>query len=162
MSPQAVRGWLDGAGVPRRGHQGRTSSADSADVVALYRRGWSGPHIAARSGCSTATVYRRLEAAGVARRRPRPAVDRPGLLEALDAGLSAPDIAARFDVSVSAVCRALAREGLRTLSQTKRRQAAEHYATLLTLAEGSGGADGATVERLRRRVRPRPGRPGSD
>jgi transposase len=104
-------------------------------------------------------VYRRLEAAGVARRRPSPAVDRPSLLVALDAGLSAPDIAARFDVSVSAVCRALAREGLRTLSQTKRCQAAEHVATLLTLAEASPCADGATVERLRRRLRPRRDRP---
>ncbi len=162
VSPQAVRGWLDAAGVPRRGHQGRTSSANSADMVALYGRGWSGPRIATRFGCSTATVYRRLEAAGVARRGPRPAVDRPGLIEALDAGLSAPDIAARFEVSVSAVCRALTREGLSTLSQTKRRQAAEHYATLLTLAEGSGGADGATVERLRQRVRSSPDRPVSD
>ncbi len=162
VSPQAVRAWLDAAGVPRRGHEGRTSPANSAHAVALYARGWSGPRIATRSGCSTATVYRRLEAAGVARRGPRPAVDRPGLIEALDAGLSAPDIAARFEVSVSAVCRALTREGLFTLSQTKRRQAAEHYATLLTLAEGSGGADGATVERLRRRVRSSPGRPGCD
>ena len=67
VSPKAVRGWLDGVGVPRRGH-GETSSANSADVVALYGRGWSGPHIATRSGCSTATVYPRLEAAGVARR----------------------------------------------------------------------------------------------
>ncbi len=65
----------------------------------------------------------------------------------MDAGLSAPDIAAGFEVSVSAVCRALT--GLSALSQTKPRQAAEHYATLLTLAQGSGGADGATVERLR-------------
>ena len=162
VSPQAVRGSLDGAGVPRRGHEARTSSANSADMVALYSRGWSGPPIATRSCCSTATVYRRLEAAGVARRGPRPVVDRPGLIEALDAGLSAPDIAVRFGVSVSAVCRALAREGLSTLSQTKRRQAAEHYATLLTLAEASGGADGATVEGLRRRVRSSPGRPGSE
>jgi transposase len=131
-------------------------------VVALYGRGWSGPRIATRSGCSTATVYRRLEAAGVAGRGPGPAVDRPGLIEALDAGLSGPDIAARFKVSVSAVCRALTPEGLLTLSQTKRRQAGEHYATLLTLAEGSGSADGATVERLRRRVRSSPARPGSD
>lgn len=103
VSPQAVRGWLDGAGVPRRGHERRTSSANSADVVALYNRGWSGPRIATRFGCSTATVYRGLEAAGVVRRGPRPAVDRPGLIEALDAGLSAPDIASRFKVSVSAV-----------------------------------------------------------
>jgi hypothetical protein len=77
---------------------------------------------------------------------------------ALDAGLSAPEIAARFEVSVSAVCRALAREGLRTLWQTKRCQAAEHYATLLTLAEGSQSADGATVEWLRRGFRPGPDR----
>ena len=103
-------------------------------MVALYGRGWSGPRIATRSGCSTATVYRRLETAGVARRGPRPAVERAGLIAALDAGLSAPAIAARFGVSVSAVCRALAREGLSTLSQTKRRQAAERYANLLTLA----------------------------
>jgi hypothetical protein len=66
---------------------------------------------------------------------------------------------ARFEVSVSAVSRALAREGLRTLSQTERCQAAEHCATLLTLAEASQCADGATVERLRRRLQPRRDRP---
>ncbi len=95
----------------------------------------------------------------MARRRLSPAVDRPRLLAALDAGLSAPDIAARFEVSVSAVCRALGREGLRTPSQTKRCQAAEHGATLLTLAEASQCADGTSVERLRRRLRPRADRP---
>jgi transposase len=161
VSTQAVRGWLDAAGVPRRGPAAPTPSASSDGVVALYHQGWSGPRIAARLGCSTATVYRRLEAAGVARRRPRPSVDRPALLEALDAGLPAPDIAARLEVSVSAVCRALTREGLRTLSQTKRRQAAQHYASLLMVAEGSPCADGATVERLRRLVRPGPERPVS-
>ena len=159
VSPQAVWGWLDAAGVPRRGPAGPTPSANSEDVVALYHGGWSGPHIAARFGCSTATVYRRLEAAGVARRRPRPSVDRPALLDALDAGLSAPEIAARLKVSVSAVCRALAREGLRTLSQTKRRRAARHYETLLRAAEGSQCANGTTVERLRMRIRRSPDRP---
>ncbi|MFN2504171.1 MAG: helix-turn-helix domain-containing protein [Acidimicrobiales bacterium] len=125
VSPQAVSGWLDAAGVPRRGPAPATPPASSDAMAALYHQGWSGPRIAARFGCSTATVYRRLEAAGVSRRRPSPAVDRPSLREALDADLSAPDIAARFEVSVSAVCRA------------------------------SPCADGATVERLRRRLRPR-------
>ena len=159
MSPQAVSGWLDAAGVPRRGPAPPTPPASSEAMAALYDQGWSGPRIATRFGCSTATVYRRLEAAGISRRRPSPAVDRPSLLEALDAGLSAPDMAARFEVSVSAVCRALAREGLRTLSETKRCQAAEQCATLLTLAEASPCADGATVERLRRRLRPSRDRP---
>ncbi len=66
-------------------------------MVALYHQGWSGPHIAARFACSTATVYRRLEAAGVVRCRPRPSVERPALLDALDAGLSDPEIAARLE-----------------------------------------------------------------
>ena len=161
VSPQAVRGWLDAAGVRRRGPAGPTPSPSSDDVVALYHQGWSGPHIAARFACSAATVYRRLEAAGVVRRRPRPSVVRPALLDALDAELSAPEIATRLEVSVSAVCRALAREGLRTLSQTKRRQAAQHYATLLRAADGSQCADGATVERLRRGLRPGPDSPVS-
>ena len=98
----------------------------------------------------------------MARRGPSRAVERTGLIEALDAGMSAPDIAARFGVSVSAVCRALTRDGLSTLSQIRRRQAAERYATLLTLAEGSPGADGAIVEQLRQPLRSSPGRPGSD
>ena len=63
-----MRGWLDGAGVRGRGHEGPTSPANSADVVALYGRGWSGLRVATRSACSKAAVYRRLEAAGVARR----------------------------------------------------------------------------------------------
>ena len=82
----------------------------------------------------------------MARRRPRPSVDGPALLEALGAGLSAPDIAARLEVSGSASCTALTREGLRTLSQTKRRQAAQHDVSLLQVAEGSPCADRATVE----------------
>ena len=159
--PQAVTGWLDAAGVPRRGPAPPTPPASSDAMAALYHQGWSGPCIATRFGCSTATVYRRLEAVGSSP-SPSPAVDRPSLLEALDTDMPAPDIAACFKVSVSAVCRALTREGLLTLPQTKRRQAAEHYVTVLRLPEGSGSADGATVERLRRRVRSSPGRPGSD
>lgn len=71
---------------------------------------------------------------------------------ALDAGLSAPDMAARFEVSVSAVCRALAREGLETPTQAARRRAREHHAVHLELAEQSATADAATVAWLRRRV----------
>ena len=80
---------------------------------------------------------------------------RPELLEGIDAGLSATEMAARFDVSVSAVCRALAREGLETPTQAARRRAREHNVVLLEIAERSGTADPATTEWLRRRVRAR-------
>jgi AraC-like DNA-binding protein len=75
-------------------------------------------------------------------------------MEALDAGLSAPEIARRAGVSVSAVCRALGREGLHTPRQASRRRARERYALLLQLAERSDAADAATVALLRRRVEP--------
>lgn len=81
---------------------------------------------------------------------------RPELLDALDAGLSAPEMAIHFDVSVSAVCRVLAREGLGTPSQAARRRARDRYAVLLEIAERSGTADAATMAWLRRRVGARP------
>lgn len=65
-------------------------------------------------------------------------------------------MAARFAVSVSAVCRALAREALETRTQAARRRAREHDAVLLEIAEGSGAADAATTEWLRRRAGARP------
>jgi hypothetical protein len=45
-------------------------------------------------GCSPSTIDRRLDAAGVSRRPGSPRSSRQDLIEALDLGLSAPDIAA--------------------------------------------------------------------
>jgi hypothetical protein len=68
-------------------------------------------------GSAPSTIYRRLEGVGEPRRSATPWVSRQDLIEALDQGLSAPDIAAALGVIVSCVCRALAREQRMTTSQ---------------------------------------------
>jgi transposase-like protein len=122
VSPQAVHGWLRAAGIQRRPSGAPAPPWDSADLVELYRQGWSGLRIARHFGCSTITVYERLERAGVPRRRGTPWIGRPELVEGLSKGLTAPQIAAAHSISVSCVCRALAREGLATASQAARRR----------------------------------------
>jgi transposase len=122
VSPQAVHGWLTAAGIPRHPPGTAPALAPGDDVVGLYQAGWSAPAIAEQLGCSAATVYRRLDAAGIARRRVNPRLTRHQLNDALDHGLSAPAMAARFGVSVACVCRALAREGLMTASQAAKQQ----------------------------------------
>lgn len=155
VTPQAVREWLIAAGIPRRPGGAPTPTVESGRLVELYSQGLSGPEVAARLGCSSATVYRRLAAAGIARRT-GPAVDRQQLIEALAAGLSGPEIADTFGVSIAAVVRALHREGLETATQAARRRAGSHYAALLERAETLGTADVVTIEWLRHRVAPGP------
>jgi AraC-like DNA-binding protein len=120
VSRRAVHGWLVAAGIERR--PAGAIACDGDDLVGLYRAGWSGPAIAVQLGCSPSTVYRRLDAAGVRRRPAGAGVSRQDLIEALDRGLSAPDIAAALGVSVSCVCRALAREQLMTATQAARQR----------------------------------------
>jgi transposase len=86
----------------------------------LYVAGWSAPAIAERLRCSPSTNYRRLDAAGVARRTVEPSIGQPELIDALEAGMAAPAIAARAGVSVSCACRALDREQLMTRTQATR------------------------------------------
>ncbi len=161
VTRQAVWRWLTSAGIPPRPAPPRPAG-DVEAVAELYDQGLSGLQIADRLGCSSATVYRRLDEAGINRRTRPPAVERAALLEALDAGFSAPDMAAAFGVSVAAVCRALTREGLQTASQATRRRAGDRYAVLLDIAESSDSAPLPTVAWLRRRVAPRPQhRPGT-
>src|SRR5918993_4492537 len=69
--------------------------------MALYQARWSAPAIADRHGCSPSTIDQRLNVAGVARRPVSPRVSRPDLIEALDRGLPAPEIAAALGVSLS-------------------------------------------------------------
>jgi hypothetical protein len=84
-------------------------------------------------GCSSSTIYRRLAAAGIARRPARRALRRQDLIAGLERGWSAPEIAAAHAVSVSCVCRALARENLLTAAQAKKQQMrlrySEYYAS---------------------------------
>jgi transposase len=135
VSPQAVQGWLITAKVARR-HPGASGpSLNIATLASEYENGRTGPELAAQFGCSTATVYRRLEAFGTSRRDTRSVLDRETLTEALASGCTAPEIAATAGVSVSAACRALAREQLLTESQTARREAAIGYGRLLRKAE---------------------------
>jgi len=138
VSAQAVRGWLVAAGIDRRVAGGPVAPLDDDVFAARYRQGRSGGELAREFGCSSATVYRRLEAAGVPRRPPMVAIDRATLLDGLAAGSSAPAMAAAAGVSVSAVCRALAREHLHTASQLARLDAVEHRRSLLARA-GHGG-----------------------
>lgn len=123
-----MRGWLLDAGVPLRrpGAPAPTWTAD--DLVARYQAGDSALQVADDVGCSTASVYRALEAAGIARRRVEPAIGRDALIDGLDRGLSAPAIAAEQAVSVACVCRALAREGLATATQTARQRSRRRLA----------------------------------
>lgn len=128
VSPQAVRGWLLDAGIPlrRAGAPAPTWTAD--DLVAQYQAGDSALQIADDVGCSTASVYRALDAAGITRRRVEPAIGRDALIDGLDRGLTAPEIAAEHAVSVACVCRALTREGLATARQTARHRSRRRLA----------------------------------
>ncbi len=119
VSAQTVRRWLIAGGIERR-PPGAPPAAGHEDPVPLYVAGCSAPAIAERLGCSPSTIYRRLDAAGVARRTVKPSVSRHELIEALEAGMAAPAIAARLGVSVSCGCRALAREQLMTRTQATR------------------------------------------
>jgi hypothetical protein len=110
VSTQTVRRWLIHAGIDRRRSAPGPAQGAPEECVGLYQAGWSAPDIAYHLGCSSATVYRRLDAAGTARRQPTPRVSRVELVAGLERGLSAPAIAASLDVSTSCVCRALARE----------------------------------------------------
>jgi hypothetical protein len=73
-------------------------------------------------GCSSSSIYRRLAAAGIARRPARRALSREDLIAGLERGWSAPEIAAAHAVSVSCVCRALDREHLVTAAQAMKQQ----------------------------------------
>jgi transposase len=140
VSAQAVHRWLVAAGIDRR-PPGGSPAAGGDDPVALYMAGWSAPALAERLGCSPSTIYRRPDAAGVARRTVAPSISRRELIEALEAGMSPPEIAAMHGVSVSCVCRALDREQLMTSTQaTRQRRRRLHpqlYADVLPAANVS-------------------------
>jgi transposase len=143
VSAQSVRRWLLDARIDRRRPGAAPAECTEDECVELYRAGWSAPDIAFRLGCSSASVYRYLDAAGVSRRRVGPRISRGELVAALDHGLSAPAIAAAFGVSVSCVCRALTRERVMTASQAARQRRALRYAALDDTDDGgtvSGGA----------------------
>lgn len=139
VSAQSVRRWLLDAGVERRRPGAAPAECTEGECVELYQAGWSAPDIADHLGCSSASVYRCLDAAGVSRRRVTPRISSHELVAALDQGLSAPAMAAVFGVSVSCVCRALAREGLMTASQAARQRRA------LRCAAMDGTDDGTDV-----------------
>jgi hypothetical protein len=68
VSTQTVRSWLIHAGIDRRRSAPEPAPAPHNERVEQYQADWSAPDIAYHLGCSSATVYRRLEAAGAARR----------------------------------------------------------------------------------------------
>jgi transposase len=128
VSAQAMHRWLVAAGINRR--PSSPPAGRGEDPIVLYRAGLSAPAIAEQLGCSPSTVYRRLDAVGVARRSVTPRIRRQQLIDALDAGMSAPAIAATYGVSVSCVCRALAREQLMTNRQAARQRRRLRYPEL--------------------------------
>jgi len=76
VTTRAVRGWLVAADIDRTPGGVDRVDCDGGELVALYGAGWSAPAIADHVGCSPSTVYRRLDAAGIARRPARPALSR--------------------------------------------------------------------------------------
>jgi transposase len=82
VTTRAVRGWLVAAGIDRRPSGTARVDCDRDELVALYGAGWSAPAIADLMGCSSSTIYRRLAAAGIARRPVRPALSRQDLTPA--------------------------------------------------------------------------------
>jgi hypothetical protein len=118
---------LVAAGIDLRPSGTARVDCDGDEFVALYRAGWSAPAIADRVGCSPSTIYRRLAAAGIARRPARRALSRQDLIAGLERGWSAPEIAAAHAVSVSCVCRALDRESLVTAAQALKQQMRLRY-----------------------------------
>jgi transposase-like protein len=153
ISTQTVRRWLIHAGIDRRRSAPGPAQGAPDECVELYQAGWSASDIAYHLGCSSATVYRRLEVAGTARRQPTSRVSRVALVSGLERGLSAPALAASLDVSTSCVCRALAREGLMTASQTSkhrralRRAAGQHRDPLMTAVPDSKDRSENTEDR---------------
>jgi AraC-like DNA-binding protein len=127
VTTRAVRGWLVAADIDRRPGGGDQVDCDGDEVVAMYGAGWSAPAIADHVGCSPSTIYRRLDAAGIARRPAEPALSRQDLIAGLERGWSAPEIAAAHAVSVSCVCRALARESLMTAAQALKQRMRLRY-----------------------------------
>jgi transposase len=127
VTPRAVRGWLVAVDIDRRPGRVDRVDCDGGELVALYGAGWSAPAIADHVGCSPSTVYRRLDSAGIARRPARPALSREDLMKGLERGWSAPQLAAAHAVSVSCVCRALARENLMTTAQAIKQQMRVRY-----------------------------------
>jgi hypothetical protein len=72
----------------------------------------------------------------------KPSIARDQLVIGLATGLSAPDMAAAHGVSVSCVCRALAREGLATTSQDEKQRLAGWYADRVEAVDRArGGVD---------------------
>jgi transposase len=141
---------LVAAGIDRRPSGAARVACDGDELAALYRAGWSAPAIADHMGCSRSTIYRRLAAAGIARRPARRALSRHDLIAGLARGWSAPEIAAAHAVSVSCVCRALDRENLLTAAQAKKQQMRlrhpEHYASPVPSHRPPTSASAATPD----------------
>lgn len=138
VTAPAVAGWLRHYGIPARAARTPPVDVNRDAIVDGYRSGLSTLELAAQQGCSTATIYRDLEAAGVHRRRHQPKLTRGALITALKSGCTAEEIADAHELSVSAVCRALRREGLMTDRQATRQRARERYAALPAIAQQSG------------------------
>jgi AraC-like DNA-binding protein len=86
VTTRAVRDWLVAADIDRRPGGGDQVDCDGDEVVALYAAGWSAPAIADHVGCSPSTIYRRLDAAGIARGPAEPALSREDLIRASRGG----------------------------------------------------------------------------
>jgi transposase len=123
VTAPAVAGWLRHDDIAARPARTPPVDVDRDAVVEGYESGLSDLQLAEQHDCSTATIYRVLDQAGVPRRQRQPSLTREDLVDALDRGCTAEEIADAHDLSVSAVCRALRREGLMTKRQATRKRA---------------------------------------
>ncbi len=95
VTPQAVHGWVRAADIDLRPPGSAAPEIELHSLAERYLAGASGLDLARHHRCSPATIYRRLEEAGVDRRKTVPAVDPGDLVDGLVDGLSAPGIAER-------------------------------------------------------------------
>jgi uncharacterized protein (DUF433 family) len=156
---------VDRAQRPARGRRGqRRDRVDvpADQVTSLYRAGWTVTRIAASYSTTTATVLRRLDEAGVARRPRGPRVRFPveeAAWQVEHEGVGFAQLARDYGVGVEAVRGQLRARGIQTPPQTGPRvlrgiPAAEItslYASGLTMAQ-IGASYGVSRETIRARL----------
>jgi uncharacterized protein (DUF433 family) len=156
---------VDRAQRPARGRRGQRRDrfdVPADQVAGLYRAGWTVTRIAARYGTATATVLRRLDEAGVARRPRGPRVQFPveeAARRVEREGIGFAQLARDYGVGVEAVRGQLRARGVQAPPQTGPRvlrgipaaELASLYASGLTMAQ-IGTRYGVSRETIRARL----------
>ena len=154
------------AAQPARGRRGRPrdrADVPAGEVAGLYRAGWTVTQIAAKYGAAAATVLRRLDAAGVARRpksTPVPFPVKEAARRLQQDGISLAQLARDYQVGVNAVRGQLRARGVhaapstgpRVLRDVSAAEIADRYATGLTMT-ALAGRYGVCPDTIRARLR---------